>query len=376
MSGTKHPKRGYRAVLPLLLCCLFFALLTLRQEERSVFSLSSVSSRLSAALEDARSRELQGLAYIRKTYRLEPGTLAPEPDPEGYCILHSADEVLALLDKASLLLNGREPFFNADTPFDTEKGVRCYYDESILTLLWYQRVVEEDIGWGHDATMAEVFLSDASQLRRKLSGDVFGSELLKYPTDMALEVNAVLASSGDFYRYRAEGLCIYEGQLCRLNGNTVDTCAFDDQGNMLFIPAGTLRTEEQVNAYIAENHVRFTLSFGPILVENYETVSHEGYYTIGEAHERYPRLLLAQRDELHYLEMAIRDQTTAFAAGEIMRRMGVERCYTLDGGQTATLVMEGTALNPGLYGQGNGAQRTQSDIFYFVSAIGASERSG
>ena len=361
--------------LTALLLCLFLALLTLPQEEKNTFAPSDAVSRMEAVLADARARELQGLAHIRKVYRLAPGALAPTPDPAGYRVLYSHEEVLSLLEEASLLLDGREPFFHADTPFDTEEGVRCYMDESILVLLWHQTVTELQVDWPHKATIAEIFLSDASQFRRALSGDRFGSELLKYPTDMALEVNAVYASSGDFYRFRSEGLCVYEGELCRFNASQVDSCAVDDKGDLLFLPAGMFRSEQEARDYITEHHISFTLSFGPILAENYQKVQPDYFYPLGESYERYSRLLLGQRDALHYLEMDIVDHITPFDAADILLQMGVERCYALDGGQSGTLVMEGTALNPSVYGKGNGAQRAQSDIIYFASAILGSERS-
>ena len=366
-------RRYFAPAFFLLLCCvLCFVSLTQRKTES--FSFSFPSSRISSLLQREKKAALQELTFIRKSYYLDETALAPRPDPQGYTVLYSAEEVLELFDRASFLLNGRKPLFAADTPFDAEKGVRCYYDESILVLVWYQKVVEANRPVYHQATMAEIFLSDGSQFRRALSGDGFGSQQMKYPTDMAIDVNAVFASSGDFYRFRTPGFCVYRGELCKLNSDIIDTCAVDENGDLLFIPAGSLKTEEEARAYISEHKVRFTLSFGPILVENYESVRPDFYYSFGESYDRYPRMILSQWGKLHYVEMATKDQLTAFEAGDILRSLGAERCYALDGGQTATFVMEGTALNPGIYGQGNGAQRTQSDIIYFASAIPESER--
>ncbi len=366
---TRPEARSILTVLPALFLCLILTLTALPEETQGGFVPRSFAERTLSLMEEARGEALEGLSIVRKTYRLSPGVLAPKPDPEGYGTLHTPEEVTALFDTARVLLDGREPLLQADTPFDRDKGISYYYDESILALSWYQTVTEEDIGWDHDATMAEIFISDASQFRRKLSGDAFGSEKLTYPTDMATEVNAVFASSGDFYRFRSEGLCIMDGEVCRLKAEKLDACAVDENGDLLFIPAGTLHTEEEANAYIREHKISFALSFGPILVENYQSLPYRGFYPLGESDIRYPRLILGQMGRLHYVEMAIRDHITPYGAGEILQKMGVERCYTLDGGQTATLVMQGQALNPNLYGQGNGSQRTQSDIIYFVSAI-------
>ncbi len=370
---TKNRKK-YRmmwCILSLLLSVLLSAL-NLDADKQSASPLRGSADRLGSALAKAQERELEGLTVINKTYRLAPGTLAPAPDPEGYHLYHTAEEILALLDSASFLLDGREPIFKADTPFVEDMGVRCYYDRSILTLVWYQYA--PDMSGRHQiVTLSEIFLSDASQFRRKLSDDVFGAGSFKFPTDMATEVNAVLATSGDFYRFRDHGFCVYEGQLCRLNAEKVDTCAIDENGDLLFIPAGTILTEEEANDYIRDKHINFTLSFGPIMIENHQAVRTQ-YYLLGEADGGYPRCCIAQNGPLHYLVAVSKGYYSVSSFTDFMMSTGVERCYALDGGQTGTIVMEGEALNPTLYGEGNGAQRIQSDIIYFASAIPESER--
>lgn len=373
MKKEKNRRAALRRwmLLPLFVFSLALCLLDFSGEERGIRSLRSPGTELSSAFTGVKQQALDGITTIRKTYRLAPGTLAPAPDENGYGVAETADEILALFEEAKLLLNGREPLFSADTPFLSEYGIHYYYDESILALVWCQNIMEDD--WEHFATFSEVFLSDASQFRRKLSDDVFGAGAHKFPTDMAMEVNAVLASSGDFYRFRPLGMCVYDGVLYRLDTEKVDSCGVDENGDLIFIPAGTLQTEEEANAFIQEHHIDFTLSFGPIMIENHEPVYHS-FYALGEANIRYPRCCLAQDGPLHYIEMVLKDHATVWGVTQMMMELGVERCYALDGGQTGTIVMQGTALNPSIYGYGNGAQRVQSDIIYFASAIPESER--
>ena len=45
---------------------------------------------------------------------------------------------------------------------------------------------------------------------------------------------------------------------------------------------------------------------------------------------------------------------------------GCEKAYTLDGGQTAAIALDGELVNHVLYGQ----QRPISDIIYFATAVG------
>ena len=371
-SNNKPPTQFFFPLLVFLLC-LPLSLLSLQREQTQSSVLRGADTRLSYAMSALKEEVLDGLTRIRKIYRLPHDALAPAPAPEGFRLVRSAEEMLEIFDSASLLLDGREPIFRADTSFAEDRGIRCYCDESILALVWYQKQVDA-LGENTVMTVAEVFLSDASQFRRKLSDDVFGAGAHKFPTDMALSVNAVLASSGDFYRFRPVGFCVFEGELCRLDADKVDTCAIDRNGDLLFIPAGTITEEESAKAFIAEHGVDFTLSFGPIMIENHAPIYNQRYY-LGEANRNYQRCCIAQDGPLHYLIAVTEGCMSVSGLTERMMELGVERCYALDGGQSGTLVMEGTALNPSVYGKGNGAQRAQSDIIYFASAIPGSERS-
>lgn len=343
------------------------------EEDRGVISLNAPGLRFENNFMTQKQSALEGLTTLRKTYRLAPGTLAPAPHADGYGFTHSSEDILQLFNQASLLLDGRTPVFSADTPYLPEEGIRYYYDESILALVWYQTITDSN-NMPTVVTISETFVSDPSQFRRKLSDDVFGAGAHKFPTDMALSVNAVLATSGDFYRFRAPGFCVYDGTLYRLDAEKVDTCAIDRDGNLVFVPANTIQSEAEANTFIAENGVGFTLSFGPIMIENHEPVRNS-FYWLGEANQPYPRCCIAQDGPLHYLVAVVKGCLTVADYTDFMLTTGVERCYALDGGQTGTIVMEGTALNPTIYGFGNGAQRIQSDIIYFASAIPDSERS-
>jgi len=56
---------------------------------------------------------------------------------------------------------------------------------------------------------------------------------------------------------------------------------------------------------------------------------------------------------------------TVRQVAENLRSMGITTAYTLDGGQTAAIVMNDQLINQVSYG----SQREISDIFYFATAI-------
>ena len=50
---------------------------------------------------------------------------------------------------------------------------------------------------------------------------------------------------------------------------------------------------------------------------------------------------------------------------DVLCSLGVKTAYALDGGQTASLIMNGRLVNPVDFGE----ERTMSDIIYFATAL-------
>ena len=241
-----------------------------------------------------------------------------------------------------------------------------YLDETIFAITW-QEFVDNII-----YTYSEVKIAHPSQFRRFLAGGTYGSDKQFYTTQMASDVNAVVASAGDFYKYRSLGVIVYDGIVMRADSTYLETCYIDDKGDLIFSHKGELATMEEAEKYVTENHIRFSLAFGPILIENgVNCVPH--HYVLGEIDDQYPRSALCQMDELHYLVVvAGRDEgnynmgvPTLREFAEQIALTGCEKAYTLDGGQTATIAMNGQMMNPVQYG----SQRLISDIFYFATAL-------
>ena len=63
---------------------------------------------------------------------------------------------------------------------------------------------------------------------------------------------------------------------------------------------GDVLTVDEVQQFVDERDIRFSLAFGPILVDNYEVVPHT-WYGVGEINEGYARSGLLQMDTLHYI---------------------------------------------------------------------------
>ena len=92
---------------------------------------------------------------------------------------------------------------------------------------------------------------------------------------------------------------------------------------------------------------------------------------MGEIKETYARSIICQLGERHYLLLTVNREgpynqvVTLNTAADVLVSMGVPTAYTLDGGQTASLIMFGNLFNNVNYG----SERSISDIIFFATAI-------
>lgn len=309
--------------------------------------------------------ELPEKEPVRKRYWIEEGTqVAPEPDPAKFGQSSDPVQLQAVLDDAKWLLGEDPMYFRPDSQRYNDEPAQYYSDDSIFAVTW------KEVHDGSVYTFSEVKVSDPSQFRRHLAGGEYGSEMQYLTTEMAASVNAVVASAGDFYRFRDFGAVVYDGVARRVEGTYAETCYIDRQGDLHFTYAGEVLTVEDVQAFVDEHDIQFSLAFGPVLVDEYELVEHS-WYGVGEINEGYARAALCQMAPLHYIVVAAnttgayQDIPTVATFAKNIAATGCRMAYCLDGGQTATIVMNDQLINRPVYGQ----QRKISDIIYFATAV-------
>ena len=310
------------------------------------------------------SNALDGVLSIEKVYWLnDTDQIAPKPDQNKFGTATDPKELQWLLDAAADLLDGQTTRFSTDMKILPGSEIKYYLDDTILCITWKQEFGTAVY------TFSEVKIAHPSQFRRFLADGEYGSDKQYYGTDMAAAVNAVASSNGDFYKNRTYGTVIYNSEIYRV-GSTLDVCCVDDRGELLLVRRGEIQGQEAWARFVEENHVRFSIAFGPILVENYQNVATDKY-PLGEPDRPYSRAGLGQLGQLHYLLVTAgfdenhqkMPTIPQFAAN--MASFGCEKAYALDGGQTGTLVLNGQLVNRPDYG----TQRTVSDIIYFATAI-------
>lgn len=323
-----------------------------------------LSQKLSVSMNNAAADALANMTHIKKVYTIpESDLVAPKPQAKFGSTFDTA-EVQAVIDSAAELLDGQTMAWNPNLNFWSEEPIQYYYDETILAITW------KEIINGNMVTFGEVKLAHGSQLRRALAGNEYGSSVEEYPTNMASNVNAVLAINGDFYNFRDLGITVYQRQLYRHAPKSVDTAYFTASGDMIFSKRGELTDKAEAEQFIKDNDVIFSVAFGPILVENGQLVTTDKY-PIGEIEKNYSRAAIGQKDELHYILMTVNFegpcQVTCklSSAAQYIYDKGVRNAYTLDGGQTSSMVFNGELVNRVDWGN----ERTMSDIIYFASAV-------
>lgn len=314
---------------------------------------------------NAISDALDGVLAIEKVYWLSDNDMvAPEPNQACYGEVNSYEELKPILEKAEKLLGGQKLAFTPDRPVWEGDTIHYYLDDTILAFTW-KEVIDDCV-----YTVAEVKLAHPSQFRRFLAGGEFGSDIQTVTTEMAATVNAVLASSGDFYGYRKYGAVVYEGQLRRFEGEQVDTCYITESGDLLFTYRGQLKSEEDAKKFIEDNHVRFSLAFGPVLLDNGEIMV-PNTYSLGEINGTYSRAAICQWDKLHYLVVNTSQEAGYWhrypvkVFAKFIQELGCKKAYALDGGQTTAIVMNDELITLPDYR----TQRKISDIIYFATAL-------
>ena len=327
--------------------------------------------KLDVFMNNSASDALENVAYIRKIYTIpESDLVAPKPDQSKFGSTTDPAVVQAVVDSAAELLEGQELIWNPDIVLMEGSEIEYYCDETILVIAWKEAINNSA------CSFVEVKIAHGSQLRRALSDNTYGSSVYMYPTQMAQNANAVVAINGDFYGHRSCGITIYQRQLYRFNPRSLESCFFTASGDMIFTHVGELNTEDEVKKFVQDNDIVFSVSFGPILVENGEKKT-TNTYLVGEVDIHYSRAAIGQVDKLHYLLMSINEEgvyknrVTINQAADLIYAKGVPNAYALDGGQTATIVMNGETFNRPDWGN----ERIMTDIIYFATAIPGEEAS-
>lgn len=300
-------------------------------------------------------------------YTLEKDQIAPVPNPSHFGTIDPSEAgnfagIFAFLRYAGLLGEDEELIFNENVNFFPNSKIDFYYDETILVICWREKIGNSLM------TFSEIKIADPSQFRRKLAGDKMNSGSVRYCSEMCRESNAVIAMNADFYSFRNLGVTCYDSIIYRTD-QRLDTLFVDKNGDFKFFPRGLNVSQEDLQKFVDDNGIQFSLAFGPILIENGVNVAPDTY-PIGEINDTYARASISQVGPLHYLYANVSygggtTNTTIKTFTEYLATKNVKQAYTLDGGQTSEMLINNKLMHKVVYNK----ERAVSDMLYFASAV-------
>lgn len=213
--------------------------------------------------------------------------------------------------------------------------------------------------------VADVQITSVSDLKTAFADSSYGRNITEKTSDIAEDVNAILAVNGDFYGAQESGYVIRNGVLYR------DTAA-DDRQDLVIYEDGSFEVveESEVTAQeLLDKGAWQVLSFGPGLVEDGEIAVSENE-EVGQAMASNPRTALGVTEDGHYL-FVVSDGRTSESEGlslyemaEFMQSLGAVTAYNLDGGGSSTMYFNGEVVNNPTTSGRSIKERSVSDIVY------------
>ena len=212
--------------------------------------------------------------------------------------------------------------------------------------------------------VADVWVSDPSQLKTAFAEGTYGKNVKDATSDIAEDVDAILAINGDFYGARNSGYVIRNGVLYRSTSSGAEDLVIYEDGSFAIIDEDEVTAEQ----LLADGAVQ-VLSFGPALVEDGEIAVTQNE-EVGKAMASNPRTAIGIVEEGHYIFVVSDGRTdeseglSLYELAEFLQELGVETAYNLDGGGSSTMVYQGEVVNNPTTSGNSVKERSVSDIVY------------
>lgn len=221
--------------------------------------------------------------------------------------------------------------------------------------------------------VASIWPKDPAQLQTAFAGEQYSKKNAEATSVIAARHDAVLAVNGDYYNYKDKvGLIIRNGVLYRdLDAKPRDILLVHDDGTFEGIRYADYKAG-QGEALVAGGVVQ-SFCFGPLLVQDGEIVElppSKKYIIYTDDTIREPRTAIGQAYDGHYVFIVADGRREKWSdkgmALQELQQVFVEKgcrvAYNLDGGGSATLILNGEKLNK----SSGSREREVSDIIYFT----------
>lgn len=218
--------------------------------------------------------------------------------------------------------------------------------------------------------VAHVKVADPSQMQTAFAGEKYSRDNAEATSAIAARHDAVIAINGDYYNFKeSNGVVIRNGVLYRDEACYRDLLLVMRDGSFRTMPR---RQHQQGTAQaLLDEGVQQCFTFGPILVEGGAAVELPEKYAIATRDtQREPRTAIGQIDNTHYVLIVADGRRNDWSEKgmtlqelqQIFVEQGCSVAYNLDGGGSATLVLNGERINR----SSGSRERDVSDIIYFT----------
>ena len=268
-------------------------------------------------------------------------------------------DTFVLSEKVAVIDSAQTASVSQNTTGNNTKTSTTYEDDNIKITLTDYRENDTDIH------VADVTVSSAAYLKTAFAQSAYGKNVTEKTSEIAENVNAILAINGDYYGAQERGYVIRNGVLYRStakSGNE-DLVIYAD-GSFEIISEDDITAEE-----LLEKGAQNVLAFGPTLVENGSVSVTEGE-EVGKAMASNPRTAIGIIDENHYVFVVADGRTSEneglslYELAEFMESLGVQTAYNLDGGGSSTMYFNGEVVNQPTTNGHSIEERRVSDIVY------------
>ena len=216
--------------------------------------------------------------------------------------------------------------------------------------------------------VADVVLSDATQLASAFADNSFGRNIIEYTSVIAEQNNAIFAINGDYYGFRTDGIEIRNGVIYRDIPARIGLAFYRDGTMKIYVETQTSAQE------LVDEGVWNTLSFGPVLIEDSTIVQNLGTVEIDTNFGNHsiqgdnPRTGIGIIDPNHFAFVVVDGRSTGYSKGvsltefaQIFKELGCKQAYNIDGGGSSTMYFMGRVVNNPL---GRNRERGTSDILF------------
>lgn len=205
--------------------------------------------------------------------------------------------------------------------------------------------------------VADIYIASIYNLKTAFASDTYGKGFTQTVPVMSKNNNAIVATNGDYYGFREQGIVIRNGMVYRTE-TWEDVCVLYYNGVMETYSAAEFDMQTAIDGGAWQGW-----SFGPrLLDEEGKAITHY----VSSIDGLHPRCGIGYYEPGHYCLVLIDGRQSGYSVGmdfadmaKLFEDLGCQAAYNLDGGQSAVMTFMGKVYDRPCEGG-----RKVSDIVY------------